>query len=173
MIHGFEVQCAQAREQTLVVKGRGGEPTDSRDFIRLVRIDFVFEKVPVPPVLVVGVVIVHAGTDVLTTDQFHVEASLSLAPENLDSAGQNDDQAVPSVDRLGHDATEIRRLPALDVADHQTFGLIRLRPGWVGESMHNLGRCDVQLSDCRFVPVLVGQNSLVSAPIEVMLTTTL
>ena len=156
MIHGFEVQCAQAREQALVVKGRGGESTDSRDFIGLVRIDFVFEKVPVPPVLVVGVVVVHTGTDVLTTDQFHVEASLSLAPENLDRAGQHDDQAVPSVDRLGHHAAEIRRLPALDVADHQTFGLIRLGPRRIRKPVHNLSGCNVQLSDCRLVPVLVG-----------------
>ncbi len=156
MIHGFEVQCAQAREQALVVKGRGGESTDSRDFIGLVRIDFVFEKVPVPPVLVVGVVVVHTGTDVLTTDQFHVEASLStLAPENLDRAGQHDDQAVPSVDRLGHHAAEIRRLPALDVADHQTFRLIRA-PGRVGSA----SRCTTSVVAMSSFPIVASSQFL-------------
>lgn len=89
-------------------------------------------------VRVVRLVFGGAAQDVLAAGEFHVQAPLRLGAQQVQSAAEDDDQAVARVDGLGDDAGEVGGLAGLHVADDQALGLVRGFLGGVGEAFHDL-----------------------------------
>ena len=126
-----EVEVPEAGLEKLVVVLGAGQPTDARE-PELLRILPVGDEPALLPVDVAvsdvvdrrDELLVVAGNpaeDVLLSDELHVQTALRLSAQQLDRAGEDDDELVAGVDRLGDHPCEVRGLSGLDMADDQAF----------------------------------------------------
>ena len=112
------------------------------------------------------IVVVDAAHEVLVADELLVEAPLGLPAQQVGRAGEDDDQAVAGVDRLGDDAGEVGGLAALDIADDQALGLVGLVALRVAEALDDAGGVEVERGDGVLVPAACGQVVAVVLPVE-------
>lgn len=109
---------------------------------------------------------VGSAQDVLPADQLHVQAALCLAPEEVQGAAEDDDQAVVGVHGLGRDAGEVGGLARLHVADDRAPRAVRLGAGRVGKALDHCVTGLVQACDGRVGPALTAERLLVGVPVE-------
>ena len=178
-VAGARIKRIQARLEPLVVVLRAGEPPNGGDPCG--REVPVGDEPPFLPVDVVRTGVVDVGKevpvtrvdpaeDVLGPDELHVEAPLGLGPQELDRTGEDNDQPVASINGLGNDSGEVGGLPALDVPDHQSFGLVGGAAGGVGQAGDDVGRDRVDGGDGLGAQFSL-QDLAVVIPVEVVPTT--
>ena len=171
-----EVEVTEAGLEELVVVLGTGKPSDARE-PELLRILPVGDEPALLPVDVavsdvvdrrdeLVIVTGNPAEDVLLSDELHVQTALRLSAQQLDRAGEDDDELVAGVDRLGDHPGEVGGLPGLDMADDQAFGLVRVAPRGVGQALDHFIGSAVELADGVGAPALPFEDAAVTVPIE-------